>query len=71
MSLLDSALYILAAFIFGVIFGVFVRGLVRAIFSIILAIVFLALVISLFNEERFSSIIAAIIGFVMLVFAFY
>ncbi len=70
MPLLDSALYILAAFTFGVIFGALVRGLARAMFSIILAIVFLALLISLFNEESLSPIIAAIVGFVMLVFAF-
>lgn len=71
MPLLDSALYIFAAFIFGVIFGIFVKGLTRIIFSIILAVIFLAILVSFFDGERATSMISAIIGFATLLFAFF
>jgi hypothetical protein len=60
--LLDSALYIFAAFIFGIIFGIFVKGLARIIFSIVLAAIFLALLVMFFDGERLSAIAAGIIG---------
>jgi hypothetical protein len=65
----DSALYIFAAFVFGVIFGIFVKGLARIIISIILATIFLVLLVMFFDGERLSAIAAGIIGFAMLVFS--
>jgi len=70
MPLLDSALYIFAAFIFGVIFGIFVKGITRVIFSIILAVLFLMILISFFDGGIVSSIIATLIGFGILIFTF-
>jgi hypothetical protein len=67
--LLDNALYIFAAFIFGIIFGIFVKGLARIIFSIILAAIFLALLIMFFDGGRLSAIAAGIIGSAILVFS--
>jgi hypothetical protein len=70
MPLLDSALYIFAAFMFGVIFGIFVKGLGRILLSIILAAIFLALLVMFFYGGRLSAITAGIIGSAALVFSF-
>ncbi len=66
---LHSALYIFAAFIFGVIFGIFVKGLAKIIFSIILAAIFLALLVMFFDGGKLSAIVAGIIGSAAFVFS--
>jgi hypothetical protein len=70
MPLLDSILYILIAFIFGVIFGIFVKGLTRIIFSLIIAAIFLMILIALLNGGAITSLVASIIGLGVLFFAF-
>lgn len=66
----NSVLYLLAAFILGVIFGLFVKTITKILFSIVLAVFVLILLSSLFDKETLSSIIATIIGVAMLIFTF-